>query len=115
MLAVRVDGETLPELPEWVVRENKWRAGRYGLPTVFIADSALNERSVVDDTHRLLEAWQPVARRLGCVTELGNVEDILRSGASYQRQMRVASRTNDDLTAVVDALIAEFDAGHPLA
>lgn len=108
------DGETFDALPAWVVRENKWRAGRYGLPTVFIADSDLNERSVVEDTWRLLEQWKPVARRLGCERQLADVETIIRGGASYQRQLRVASRNNDDLTTVVDALVAEFDAGVPL-
>ncbi|MGO2655511.1 MAG: glutamate--cysteine ligase [Pseudoclavibacter sp.] len=107
-------GVALDRIPDWAIAENKWRAARYGLPAVFIADHDLNERSVIDDTLELLDRWQPRAQRLGCAEQLADVESLIRGGASYQRQLRVASRHGDDLNAVVDALMAEFEAGRPL-
>ena len=107
------DGECIEPLQPWHVRENKWRAARYGLAAQFIADRDNNERWVVDDIRRLVDEWQPVARRLGCENELAGVGDILRHGAGYQRQLRVASRSGSR-HEVVRSLVAEFKAGHPL-
>ncbi|EOM77968.1 glutamate--cysteine ligase [Rhodococcus rhodnii] len=101
-------GETLPVLQPWHVKENKWRAARYGLDAEIILDSDSNERLVTDDLDDLLEMLTPTARRLGCEDELAAVADIPRRGASYQRQRRVAAETGGDLKAVVDALVAEL-------
>jgi glutamate---cysteine ligase / carboxylate-amine ligase len=50
-----------------------------------------------------------VAKLLHCSDELALVSDIYSSGASYQRQRRVAEDSDGDLRAVVDALVAELD------
>jgi carboxylate-amine ligase len=55
----------------------------------------------------------PVAERLDCVEELSGVSRLLEAGASYERQRRVAAAHGGDLTAVVDALVAEMAAGVP--
>ena len=101
-------GETLPVMPPWHVQENKWRAARYGLDAIIILDADSNERLVTDDLDDLLERLTPVAKSLSCVDELARVADISRTGASYQRQRRVAEEHDGDLRAVVDALIAEL-------
>ncbi len=44
----------------------------------------------------------------GCADELALVSSIYQTGASYQRQRRVAEDNDGDLRAVVDALIAEL-------
>lgn len=112
-VAVDVDtrlaaGETLPTMPPWHVQENKWRAARYGLDAIVILDAKSRERLVTDDLADLLERLEPVARRLDCVDELRSVEDIIRRGASYQRQRRVASEHDGDLVAVVDSVVREL-------
>jgi carboxylate-amine ligase len=101
-------GEELPTMPPWHVQENKWRAARYGLDAWIILDEKSNERLVLDDLHDLLERLAPIARRLECETELGLVAEIARHGASYQRQRRVAKRTNNDMVAVVDSIVQEL-------
>lgn len=55
----------------------------------------------------------PVAQRLGCTEQLGTVGTVLEAGASYQRQRAVAAEHDGDLSAVVDALLAEFSARVP--
>ncbi len=96
-------GETLPNMQPWHVKENKWRAARYGLDAEIILDSDANECLVTDDLDRLLDDLAPIAVSLGCADELASVADIPRRGASYQRQRRVAEATGGDLVAVVDA------------
>jgi len=107
------DGRTPPTLPPWHVRENKWRASRYGMEAEVIVDAAGRERLVTDDVTDWLNRLEPVARQLDCSTELALVERILRRGASYQRQRAVhaaALERGDErpLVAVVDALVAEM-------
>ena len=82
----------LPTMPPWHVQENKWRAARYGLDAVIILDADSNERLVTEDLDDLLNRLEPVAKSLNCADELARVSDIYRSGASYQRQRRVAER-----------------------
>ncbi|MDV7357325.1 glutamate--cysteine ligase [Rhodococcus oxybenzonivorans] len=101
-------GENLPNLQPWHVKENKWRAARYGLDAEIILDSDSNERLVTDDLNDLLEKLAPTAARIGCADELAAVADIPRRGASYQRQRQVAEATGGDLVAVVDALVKEL-------
>jgi glutamate---cysteine ligase / carboxylate-amine ligase len=105
------DGETLPTMPPWHVQENKWRAARYGLDAEVILDAAGRERLVTDDLHDLLDRLAPTARRLGCERELACIDDLVRRGASYQRQRAVAKATGGDLRAVVDGLCAELRSG----
>jgi glutamate---cysteine ligase / carboxylate-amine ligase len=101
-------GEELATMPPWHVQENKWRAARYGLDAIVILDAGSRERLVTDDLADLLERLTPVARRLGCEEELRSVDDITHRGASYQRQRAVAKESGGDLTAVVDAVVAEL-------
>jgi len=107
-------GYTLPTPKGWVVRENKWRAARYGLDATIIRGEDEQTVPVRDALRELVHDLGPTSQRLGCVEELAAVEAQLETGASYQRQRAVAAAHDGDLTAVVDSLIAEFDAGRPL-
>jgi carboxylate-amine ligase len=104
-------GESLPTLQPWFVRENKWRAARYGLDAEIILDSGGGERLVTDDIRDLLVSLAPIAADLGCAKELDQVNLILTQGASYQRQLRVAEAHNGDLAAVVASLARELRDG----
>jgi carboxylate-amine ligase len=64
---------------------------------------------VTEDLDDLLNRLEPVAKSLRCGDELAGVADIYGSGASYQRQRRVAEEHDGDLRAVVDALVGELD------
>lgn len=104
-------GEDVPTMPAWFVRENKWRAARYGLDAIIILDAAGAERPVTEDVRRLIEVLTPVAERLDCLPELRQLHLILDHGASYQRQLRVAEAHGGDLPSVVTALSRELRTG----
>ncbi|WP_324649640.1 glutamate--cysteine ligase [Georgenia sp. H159] len=108
------EGRELPRMPPWFLQENKWRSARYGMDAIVILDAAGNEQLVTDSLAELLPVLEPVAARLGCLEELDGVRTIMRRGASYQRQRRVARRNDGDLDAVVASLVAEMKAGRPL-
>ncbi|WP_166998275.1 glutamate--cysteine ligase [Paramicrobacterium fandaimingii] len=102
------DGESLAELPPWFVRENKWRAARYGLDATIIIDSEGRQRSVADDIAALIARLEPVSHRLGCAAELSSLHGIIADGGSSARQRKAAAESNGDLTVVVAQLAREL-------
>jgi glutamate---cysteine ligase / carboxylate-amine ligase len=100
-------GYTLPSPPAWVVRDNKWRATRYGLDAIVITDDSGSTAPLRDELYELTRELQPVADRLGCGPELGVVTEVLDSGASYERQRAIVG-SGGGLGDVVDALVTEF-------
>ena len=111
-LSTRIDnGEQLQNLQPWFVRENKWRAARYGTDATIIVNPAGDQRPVTDDIRDVLVTLAPVADRLGCAADLDRVNLILDNGASYQRQLRVAEASGGSLQAVVSSLTRELRNG----
>src|SRR3954466_2869420 len=106
-------GYTLPSPVNWVIRENKWRAARYGLDADIVVDEKGTVRPVRQAILDLVEDLMPTAKRLDCEAELADVERILAVGASYQRQRAVAADHDGDLRAVVDSLLVEMRDGLP--
>jgi len=100
-------GYRLPSPPSWVVQDNRWRAIRYGLDAAVITNGSGATAPLRDELHELVRELEPVAERLGCLTELRVVSEVLGYGASYERQRAVLAHTGD-MTGVVDALITEF-------
>ncbi len=110
-------GEPLPRLQPWFVRENKWRAARYGLDTAVIVDPEGRQAPLRDEIATLLVRLGPVAAELGCEAELADVARMLQQGTSAERQLQVFERHGGEaagsssLIAVVDSLAAEFESG----
>jgi carboxylate-amine ligase len=104
-------GYTLPEPRPWLVRENKWRAARYGLDAEIVVDNTGRVLPLTTAITDLVEDLLPIARRLDCAEELEAIPRLMDRGASYQRQRAAAAANNGDLTAVVDLLLAEMRDG----
>jgi carboxylate-amine ligase len=100
-------GYTLPRPAAWVVRDNKWRATRYGLDAMVITDDYGSTAPLRDQLYELVRELEPVAERLGCAAELAVAFEVLDQGASYERQ-RALVASGGELADVVDALAAEF-------
>jgi len=117
-LVERFDGQldrgyTLPMPHEWIVRENKWRAARYGLDAEIITDDSGATASLRREIEDLCADLGPTAARLGCTEQLSTVDLVLAKGGSCQRQRAVASASDGSLRAVVASLVEEFAAGAP--
>jgi carboxylate-amine ligase len=98
--------------PYWAVRENKWRASRWGLDAETIVDDTGQTVVLREDLQAILEDLAPHAARVGARAELEGIARTLAHGASYQRQRRIYAATGS-LPAVVDALIQELARDEP--
>jgi len=102
------DGRTFEPPPYWILRENKWRASRWGLDAEIVVDERGHTRLLRDEMGQLLPALEPLAVSLGCSTELRRLGAIVEHGPSYARQRRVFEPRRQ-LAAVVEALTYEFE------
>lgn len=102
----RTDQGAPPPIPSpWFVRENKWRAARYGFDTTIIqADGDVVPLRTEFD--RWLAELSPLAADLGCAPEFQFASELLTTGNSTDRQRRLLGE-GADLNTVVDAMIAE--------
>lgn len=116
VLSTQLDrGYTLPVPHDWIIRENKWRAARYGLGAEIIVDERGTTQPLRESIVGLVHELEPVAERLGCAEQLAGAHTVLAHGPSCERQRRVAASHGGDLRAVVDHLIDEMRSGRPAA
>ena len=89
------DAGLMPELLRpWIVRENKWRAARYGLEANVIIDNAGTQRALAEEIDRLVSRLEGHSIELECEDELKDIRQLLRDGASYQRQRKVFAESS---------------------
>ena len=100
-------GYKLPTPAAWVVKDNKWRATRYGLDAIVITDDTGSTAPLRDGLFELVTELEPVAARLGCAQELDVISQVLERGSSCDRQ-RALVADGGDLMDVIDALATEF-------
>lgn len=108
------EGLPLETIQPWFIRENKWRAARYGLDARVIVDHLGTQRPVTDHLRETLAEIGGIADDLKCARELTGIEAILTDGASYSRQLAVADASDGDLREVVRHLVGEFRSGPTL-
>lgn len=100
-------GYTLPIPAAWVVRDNKWRATRYGLDAIVITDGGGSTAPLRDELYELVRELEPVADRLGCADDLLVLSDVLDQGAPYERQRAIVAE-GGTLEDVVSAVVTEL-------
>lgn len=96
----------------WTIRDNKWRAARYGLDAEIIRDEDGNVMALRRSISDLVDRLTPTAERLGCLEELKGIHTIMDRGTSATRQREVHQATGD-LSKVVDLLVEEMNTGSP--
>lgn len=107
------EGEEIERLPFWFMRENKWRAARYGLGAEVITPRPEEHTILIrEGLGRWLQDLAPTAEALGCAAALADCSELLAHGPSYVRQRRVHQATGD-CGAVVRSVIAETLHGRP--
>ena len=106
-------GYTLPVPKSWTLRENKWRAARYGIEAELIVDDDGRTAPIRDLIAELVDDLAPVAERLGCTKELLRTKGVLEVGPSYLRQRAAVSAAGGDVHAAVDGLLGEMRENAP--
>ncbi|MBI4519838.1 MAG: glutamate--cysteine ligase [Gemmatimonadetes bacterium] len=101
------DGQGFLPPPYWMLRENKWRASRWGVDARIVLDEKGRTGLLRDEIERVLDVLAPTARALGCAQDLEIVKTVLAVGPSYERQRRIFEEQRS-LRRVVEALIEEF-------
>jgi carboxylate-amine ligase len=101
--------------PTTLLRENRWRAQRYGVKGKLVDHGRAAMVPFADLTEELIDFLGPDAEALGCKGELLHARRIAREGTSSDRQRAVhaaalekGAAPEEALRAVVDALIDEF-------
>jgi carboxylate-amine ligase len=100
-------GENLPIHRYWFIKENKWRALRYGLDAQVIHTDDGECRNMRDDLKLLVEEVTPTAKDLNSGAELDHVLTMADGKGSYERQRNVYLKTNS-FQAVIESVIQEF-------
>ena len=106
----------LAEMPRpnaWRMRDNKWRAMRYGLNAELVINNQGETRPIGDDFKLWLERIRPFVVKLAYQRYIDTLEDIMARGNSADRQRRLWSSTQD-LNAVAKFNCDEFAAQTPL-
>jgi carboxylate-amine ligase len=114
-------GYQLNYTKNWSLKENKWRAARFGLDRDgegkdrcrLIKNNKGETIGIREDIMRTVEQIMPVAERLGCDKYLNAIPALMEAGPSYQRQRRCFEQKGS-LEAVARNLMREFqtdDAG----
>ncbi len=101
--------------PSTLIRENRWRAQRYGAAGLLVDHGKGQQVPLADLIDELIELVGPDAERLGSTAQLAHAREMARGHTSAERQ-RAAYRQAmeqgaDALEAcrqVVDMLIAEY-------
>lgn len=118
LLRLRRDNQRWRIYANMLVRENRWRAQRYGYSEGLVdfgKGAIVPYAELIDEFLVLL---RPDAERLDCVQEIENARDILKRGTSAHRQIEIyeealagGADTMEAMRAVVDWLIAETGRG----
>lgn len=71
---------------EWRIRDNKWRAMRYGLDADIIVTNQGDTRAIAEDIELWLERLAPITRRRGYEADMAVLRDMITHGNSAARQ-----------------------------
>lgn len=95
-------------LPLWLIRENKWRALRYGLDAQLITSIEGSTSPIKESIQKSLQAIQPIFKRLGYQKYEHYLRKILSSGNSAHRQQN-CYLSNQDFKKVTEMNVLEFE------
>ncbi len=99
--------EQIPFSPMWFVRENKWRAIRYGLDADLIVNLEGKTKPIVKDISDWLKKLEPYTKKLGYEKYIAVLQEIITKGNSSMRQRKTYAESGL-LNEVVKFNIAEF-------
>lgn len=105
--------DEMPRPTNWRLRENKWRAMRYGLDANLVVNNQGETRGIKTDILLWLERAAPYITRFKYEPYIETLRNMLGRGNGAERQRRMFALTND-LKEVSDYNVREWNAGVPL-
>jgi carboxylate-amine ligase len=99
------------DLPQWVVKENCYRASHHGFDSMFIYDEQGNNRPLRGLIEELISFCQPTAVEIGETRNLARCKKILVDGPGYMHQL-VVYALNHSARAVVESLRDQLHESH---
>lgn len=114
----------MPRPESWRLRENKWRAIRYGIEAEFIINNKGDVRPIAEDINIWLERVAPYVEELGYQSYVADLREMVSRGNSAQRQQRLykAGWSPQDITlylgrtmTAMKPLYEEVEAAEPKA
>ncbi len=100
-------------IPEhWIMRENKWRAIRFGLDAEIISHETLRLKKLSKSILFWVDRLKPYSDKLGYQAYMQCIVEIVRNGNSSTRQRNVMKYFND-IHRVVESNVLEFESGEP--
>lgn len=98
----------------WRMRDNKWRAMRYGLDGELIVNNQGDTRGMKEEILNWINRLEPYMTRNRYGPHMKVLRDMVLRGNSAQRQRRVLAATNGDMAALSDFNRREWQNGAPL-
>jgi glutamate---cysteine ligase / carboxylate-amine ligase len=95
---------TEPDCHPLMVRQNRWRAGRYGPEAVLVDPLTLEAAPARQVAAQLVGRLRPIAERLDCVGHLDHLLDMASGPSGSERQLALYEQTGD-LAEVVRRLV----------
>ena len=89
-----------------MVRQNKWRAARYGLSATLVDTFDYSEKTVPEITNRLVDNLRGIAQDLSCESELLFVKEIA-GGIDWADRQREILQTTGKREEIVKQLVAQ--------
>ncbi len=83
-----------------LIRQNKWRAARYGLDAQIVDSDTYQLRPAREMVRRLVDQLKPTADDLDCVSYLERNLDLAARPTWAQRQVEILDRTGDARSVV---------------
>ena len=105
--------DEMPRPNAWRLRDNKWRAMRYGLQAELVINNQGETRPIADEIRLWLERIKPDVELHEYQGYIHILEEIISRGNSAERQRRLWTNTQD-LVAVARFNCDEFAAQRPL-
>lgn len=106
------DGEIIDPPAYWVLRENKWKASRFGAEAEIILDATGKTNLLRLEIEWLVKRLTPIAVSLNCTKELEDIMRMLHHGLGYERQRKLYEKEGTFL-AVAEGNIREFKRREP--
>lgn len=103
-------GRTFPPPPEWLLRENKWRASRHGVQCDLINDLRGTSVPFLDVWQELCKSLRSTERFIGYEPLFNFLDTVILKGPSYFRQ-RMHFQNGFD--AIIRHLVRENESDQP--